>query len=369
MTEFPAWMFTQRNLFLGLNMMHKSVEAVLNGLNVAVFVVNADHEILFRNESSTMLFGTGIRGRKLQAYVPHKRVLSAVDEVLAGTANKSVGVKLQLVVPTSFEVTIVRMDPDAAPENAHAIVSLEDVTHIREAEQMRSDFVANVSHELRSPLTALYGFVETLQGPARDDTDATDRFLGLMENEARRMARLIDDLLSLSKLESVERLAPTELVDLESLLHRVVASLEPITAKEEMQIVLRIPEPLPQIHGAADELTQVFSNLVENATKYGRAGSQVTITAIVNPDEPNILRVTVADQGEGIAAKHITRLTERFYRIDKGRSRDKGGTGLGLAIVKHILVRHRGKLQINSESGVGSEFSVLLPIVHEEDQK
>jgi len=344
-------------------MMQKNVEAVLNGLNVAVFVVNAEHEILFRNDSSARLFGTGILGRKLENLVPQKRVLNAVDKVLSGAAKHSVGVKVQLVVPTSFDVTIVRMAPDVKRKDAKAIVSFEDVNHIREAEQMRSDFVANVSHELRSPLTALYGFIETLQGPAKGDTVANERFLSLMENEAKRMARLIDDLLSLSKLEVVERRAPTELVDVVAMLHRVVATLEPISMSEQKDIRLHITEPLPIVHGAVDELTQVFGNLIENAIKYGKIGSTVIVSAGIGSEHPDMLAITVADQSEGIAAKHIPRLTQRFYRIDKGRSRAKGGTGLGLAIVKHILVRHRGKLQIKSDLGIGSEFTVLLPLV------
>lgn len=340
-------------------MMHASVEAVLNGLKVAVFMVDQDHQILFRNAASGQLFGVGLRGRKLDDFISSKKCLRAVDQVLAGEPQVSVDIKLQLVVPTSFSVTVVRMNPEAQLAEAKAIVSLEDVSHIREAEQMRSDFVANVSHELRSPLTALYGFIETLQGPAKEDATARERFLGLMETEAQRMARLIDDLLSLSKLEATERVAPDELVAIGPVLRRVIASLEPITQREQCTVLLDLSDALPLVHGDLDELTQVFSNLIENAAKYGRAGSDVRVRAWVCQE---LLHIGIADQGEGISPKHITRLTERFYRIDKGRSRSKGGTGLGLAIVKHILMRHRGTLEITSEPGVGSEFCVVLPV-------
>jgi len=345
-------------------MMHASVEAVLNGLKVAVFMVDRDHQVLFRNAASGQLFGVGLRGRKLDDFISSKKCLKALDQVLAGEAQVSVDIKLQLVVPTSFSVTVVRMNPDAPLADAKAIVSLEDVSHIREAEQMRSDFVANVSHELRSPLTALYGFIETLQGPAKDDADARERFLGLMETEAQRMARLIDDLLSLSKVQAAERVAPDELLAIGPLLRRVIAALEPIIAKEKSHVVLELAEALPLVHGDMDELTQVFSNLIENAVKYGRPDSSVTVKAWV---VGNMLRICVADQGEGIAPKHITRLTERFYRIDKGRSRSKGGTGLGLAIVKHILMRHRGTLEITSEPENGSEFCAVLPVAVQEE--
>ncbi|MCP5086755.1 MAG: histidine kinase [Rhodobacteraceae bacterium] len=342
--------------------MDRNIEAVLNGLNVAVFVVDADHLILFRNAASTALFGIGLKGRKLGDFVPHKKCLKAVNEVLEGSPTATVDLKLQLVVPALFKVTVVRMDLDADLLNTYAVVSFEDVTHIREARQMRSDFVANVSHELRSPLTALSGFIETLQGPAKDDDEAQERFLSLMENEAQRMARLVEDLLSLSKLEATERLAPTLSVDIGGILRRVIATMDPIIQREQTNVVLDLADDLPPAYGDLDELTQVFSNLVENAAKYSQAGALLLVQAARDGQNADMLRVSVTDQGEGIAAKHIPRLTERFYRIDKGRSRDKGGTGLGLAIVKHILMRHRGDLEIQSEPGAGSVFSVLLPI-------
>lgn len=345
-------------------MIHKSVEAILNGLSVAVFVVDSDHTILFRNSASTALFGTGVRGKLLGSFVPHARCLSAVDGVLDGAVARSVEVKIQLAVPTLFKVTIIRMDPDVEPEAAQAVVSFEDISHIREAQQMRSDFVANVSHELRSPLTALSGFIETLQGPARGDLEAGDRFLGLMEQEAERMARLIDDLLSLSKLQAQERLAPTEPVDLGGVLERVIAALEPIIKREGAELRLKVAPGLPQTFGEEDNLTQVFRNLIENAVKYSRPGTTVEVRAAPSSSDPGMIKIAIRDQGDGIAPEHIARLTERFYRIDKGRSRDKGGTGLGLAIVKHILVRHRGRLQIESEIGQGSEFIVYLPSVN-----
>ena len=343
-------------------MLDRNIEGVLDALSVAVFVVEVNQTVIFRNAASVSLFGTGIRGRKLSHFVPNKRCIRAVEDVLAGGARTSVDVRLQLVVPTSFRMTAVRVDPDAKREDATVVVSFEDVSHIQEAEQMRSDFVANVSHELRSPLTALYGFIETLQGPARNDPVASERFLGLMEKEGARMARLIDDLLSLSKLQSYERYAPTEKVAIGPILERVGASLQPILEREDTRLKMEIAPDLPEVFGNVDELTQVFANLIENAAKYSKPGAEACVIAGVDEIETGMIRVSISDQGEGIAAEHIARLTERFYRIDKGRSRDKGGTGLGLAIVKHILMRHRGRLQIDSVVGEGSRFSVVLPV-------
>ncbi|MEM6619768.1 MAG: ATP-binding protein [Pseudomonadota bacterium] len=346
-------------------MVDDNLAAVLNGLSVAIFVVDCDQIIRFRNSAAVSLFGSWTQGTKLPSLVPNKRCIRAIENVLDGDKRASVSVKLQLVVPTAFRMTAQRLNPEAPFEDAQVVVSFEDVSHILEAEQMRSDFVANVSHELRSPLTTLVGFIETLQGHARNDREATTRFLALMAQEAERMARLIDDLLSLSKLQTVERYAPTLPVSPMPVVARVVAALEPILEQERVRVDLHEAAPLPDILGNADELTQVFRNIIENAAKYSRADSVVTVTGALDEADPQMVRITVTDQGDGIAPEHITRLTERFYRIDKGRSRDKGGTGLGLAIVKHILMRHRGRLQIDSAEGEGSRFSVLLPIMAE----
>ncbi len=341
--------------------MDPQIKSILDALSVAVFIVDAKQKITYRNAASISLFGAAVPNKKLSYFVPKKRCSRAVKKVLAGGKRQSVDVRLQLVVPTSFRMTVVPLNTAETQTDVTAVVSFEDVSHILEAEQMRTDFVANVSHELRSPLTALYGFIETLQGAARSDQKASDRFLKLMEQEAARMARLIDDLLSLSKLQSEERYAPTEKVSVNPILERVIASLAPILDIEKVIVVSKLSTTLPDVFGNVDELTQVFSNLIENAAKYSRIGAEISVSSVVDDTEPDMVRITVSDQSEGIAPEHIARLTQRFYRIDKGRSRDKGGTGLGLAIVKHILMRHRGRLQIDSDLGQGSSFSVVLP--------
>ncbi|MEM7441167.1 MAG: ATP-binding protein [Pseudomonadota bacterium] len=347
----------------------RNVERVLNALSVAVFVVDADQRIQFNNAAAVSLFGPGPRGRMLASYVPNKRCIRAVEEVIDGRSSASVSVTLQLAVPTTFRMTATHLSPlPDQDELPGVVVSFEDVSHVLEARQMRSDFVANVSHELRSPLTTLGGIIETLQGHARYDPDATTRFLDLMETESQRMARIIDDLLSLSKLQSVERYAPTDPVDLPPVIEGVAALLGPILESEKVTLQLEFAPDLRTVFGDVHELGQVFRNLIENAAKYSRNGSVVRVEGRNDKRDPQNLHVTVTDQGDGIAPEHISRLTERFYRIDKGRSRDKGGTGLGLAIVKHILMRHRGRLQIDSEVGKGSAFTVILPIaVAQED--
>jgi len=344
-------------------MLKKSVRTILNGLSVAVFVIDADRIIRFGNLAARKRFNNDLTKTGLLDLIPSKKCANAAKRVLSGAETTlSLELTLQDVVPTTYRLIITRLDADRNGAKARAIISLEDISHIREAEKMRIDFVANVSHELRSPLTSLSGFIETLQGPAKNDSAARERFLSLMANDASRMSRLIGDLLSLSKLQASERVAPSDSVDISALLTRVSASLEPLTKREKTSIKLTVSPDLPHVIGDADELTQVFQNLIENAVKYSHHDTEVSVTAEPDPSHKNQLRISVRDHGEGMDAKHIPRLTERFYRVDKGRSRTMGGTGLGLAIVKHILIRHRAYLHIDSKIGHGSSFSVFLPI-------
>lgn len=246
------------------------------------------------------------------------------------------------------------------------LLSFVDVSPLEEAGERRSEFVANVSHELRTPLTAILGFIETLRGPARDDTEARAHFLGIMEREARRMNRLVDDLLSLARVEDVERMRPMTAVDVAASLRSVVAGLAPRAEARAVTVEMTGCEAAMPAPGDSDQITQVFANLIENAIKYGREGGRVQVSLARLDEAPVLaepcLRIVVSDDGEGIDERHLGRLTERFYRVDTHRSRGMGGTGLGLAIVKHIVNRHRGRLRIESEPGQGSRFSVFLPL-------
>lgn len=338
---------------------------ILGGLSVAVLLVGGGRRIVFANAAAIDRFGKGLVGQDLVRAVRHPECLKALDEVLDGAERAKATMVQQAPLPVTLQIWVAGLGPDG-PDGARAVISFEDISHVLEAEQMRSDFVANVSHELRSPLTSLSGFIETLKGAARDDEDARLRFLNLMEGEAQRMNRLISDLLSLSKVEANERVRPIGAVDISQLLQRVIKILEAQASRISGRIRLERPDDLPAVAGEEDELVQVFQNLIENALKYGAADGEVVVAISVVETSAGftgpVLSVAVRDHGEGIAAHHIPRLTERFYRIDTGRSRDTGGTGLGLAIVKHIIHRHRGRLQISSESGNGSTFTVLLPL-------
>ena len=339
--------------------MKKSVKYILNGLSLPVFVVNPKGKISFMNKAAQERYIGALGGQRFDMVISSHKCLKALKRVLNGAPNEVVHITLQEVVPTSFRVSLSRLDSDREVDPS-CVLSFEDISHIQEAEQMRHDFVANVSHELRSPLTAISGFIETLQGPAKGDEAAHKRFLGLMAKESERMARLIADLLSLSKLQSNERIAPVENTDVRDVLSRVQSTLSGFTEKHEINLEIQLPKKKRMVLGDSDDLTQVFQNLIENAVKYSTAGSKVTVYFDKMKKGESHICIHIKDSGDGIEASHIPRLTERFYRVDKGRSRAHGGTGLGLAIVKHILIRHRGRLEIKSELGKGSIFSVYL---------
>ena len=241
-------------------------------------------------------------------------------------------------------------------------LTVHDATELRRLEQMRVDFVANASHELRTPLASLLGFIETLQGPARNDAAAREQFLGIMLEQARRMARLVDDLLSLSRIEQTLHLRPRAAVDLTALVRHVRDALTPLA--HDSRVTLELDGEPAVVRGDRDELLRVAENLIENAIKYsapdaGEAARKVWIT-VGTRENQGVL--AVRDEGPGIAPENIPRLTERFFRVDVGQSRAKGGTGLGLALVKHIMARHRGRLGIQSESGKGATFTAHLPL-------
>lgn len=337
---------------------------ILDGLAESIFIVDGRRQVLYANPAAVRTFGRDAVGRDLVVAIRHPECLDAVSAVLAGAEGAGATITTETPVRATFAVSVLRLE-SAGPDGPCASISFNDISHIREAEQMRSDFVANVSHELRSPLTTLAGFIETLRGPARGDSEAQERFLDLMAREAERMKRLIRDLLSLSRVEANQRIRPRDRVDVIAVAHRAVTALETIAKAEHRTIRIESPDKLPSVTGSDDELTQVFHNLIENAIKYSEPGTEVTVRLALIDHAPGIggraLAIAVADQGAGIPSEHLPRLTERFYRVDAARSRDKGGTGLGLAIVKHIVRRHRGRLHIESEAGKGSTFTIHLP--------
>lgn len=334
------------------------VAATLAALDIPVMVLSGDASVLYQNRAAEKAFGEAAIGAHISARLRSPGILDMVSETIATNAPNQIEHSERL---PSERVYIVRSAPVEFDEQQPAderffVLSFRDISEVRRIDRMRSDFVANASHELRTPLASLRGFIETIQGPAKNDGKAQERFLGIMLDQATRMSRLVDDLLSLSRLELKSHIAPDQKVDLVPLLGHVRDSLAPLANDVGVEIVLHLPLGKAEVLGDRDELVQVFENLMENACKYGQEGKTVDVFLKNAPGEP--VEVTVVDQGPGIPAEHVPRLTERFYRVSIEDSRSKKGTGLGLAIVKHILTRHRARLIVKSEVGKGTSFTV-----------
>jgi two-component system phosphate regulon sensor histidine kinase PhoR len=345
-------------------------ETLFDSLPSPILLLDRQRRIIGENAAARKVFGRQQRDRDLAALLRNPDLLDAADQVLAGGAGQEVELTLPSPVNSEYRV-MVEAIPGSVGSGAAALLSLHDITALKRVEQMRGDFIANASHELRTPLAAVLGFIETLRGPAKGDAEAHERFLAIMYEQATRMSRLVADLLNLSRIELNEHSRPEGRADLAAILRRVAVGLELQAAEKQMTIRLDLAEPLPQVIGQEDELTQIFQNLLDNAVKYGREGTAVEVGASVTTDLPAAMPdksrpaavVTVQDHGEGIAREHLPRLTERFFRVDTARSRRLGGTGLGLAIVKHVVNRHRGLMQVDSELGKGTVFTVYLPTV------
>jgi two-component system, OmpR family, phosphate regulon sensor histidine kinase PhoR len=333
---------------------------VVERLPDPLIVLAADRSVRRANSAARAAFGDD-----MPAVLRHPDLRAAIDRAFTSGIPETAEVTLPAPVPREVHAAVVPMDSPMA-DGGKAVVVLSDRTRERAVERTRADFIANVSHELRTPLASLIGFIDTLRGPAADDPPAQERFLRIMSEQAARMNRLIDDLLSLSRIELNEHQPPSGTVELRKLVSQLAAGFAPRLQDRSVTLNVEMPEDVPAVIGDADQLTQVLQNLLDNAVKYGRQSGTVGIKVAVAspgmqwPSRPGVV-ISVADQGAGIPRAHLPRLTERFYRVDTGRSRAAGGTGLGLAIVKHIINRHRGQLLIESEEGVGTTVSVWLP--------
>lgn len=346
-------------------------EMLFDSLPDPLLLLDPSRRMVRANQAARQVFGEKVVGRDLSAVLRDPAVLEACDIALAGQHPEETEFIFPGAVERSFRVRLERLG-DSPAGDAAVVLALHDLTTVRRMEQMRADFIANASHELRTPLATLSGFIETLRGPARDDAPARERFLGIMQETAARMTRLVNDLLSLSRIELSEHSAPSQAVDLAAVVETTIESVRSLAKAKDMTIILSIAEGARVVVGQSDELVQLVLNLLDNAIKYGRDGTDVTVSLETVEGRlaaagGRAIQLSVQDQGEGIAREHLPRLTERFYRVNTARSRKLGGTGLGLAIVKHIVNRHRGVLNVDSVPGKGSRFSVCLPAMTEED--
>lgn len=338
-------------------------------------------EIAYGNQAAREVFRIELAGAPLGAALRRPEVLETIEAALEMQASAEVAFETIGVQPRFWRAFARPLESDTEGLR-QLVVVLRDETDARRTERMRADFLANASHELRTPLASLAGFVETLRTHAKDDPEAREKFLGIMAQQATRMARLVDDLLSLSRIELNEHIAPSGKVDLARTVQDVSDAIRPLTAERGVSVAIETGPATPSVIGDRDQLVQVIQNLVDNAVKYTPSGGKVRVAlqavasvegarapsrsgvglSLLSPDAPEgqayvVLRVT--DEGPGIARQHLPRLSERFYRVEGQRS---GGTGLGLAIVKHVVNRHRGGFAVESAEGEGSTFSVYLPV-------
>jgi two-component system phosphate regulon sensor histidine kinase PhoR len=342
------------------------LEGMIGGLPDPVVALDWKGRIAAFNEAASAVAPALRQGELVSIAFRMPEVVDAVRRASIKNETQRVEFFQRVPIDRWFEVIVtpVKFHKDYPADLPDMVLmTFHDLTPLRRVEEMRADFVANASHELRTPLAALSGFIETLQGSARDDAPARERFLKIMQAQATRMARLIDDLLSLSRIELSAHLRPANPVDVVPIVRQVADSLETLARDRDVKILLQ-PQAEPLIVlGDRDELIRVFENLIENALKYGASGKRVEINFSrgETPDGLPEARVAVRDYGPGIAPEHLPRLTERFYRVDVADSRAQGGTGLGLALAKHILNRHRGRLSITSTPGHGATFTVHVP--------
>jgi two-component system phosphate regulon sensor histidine kinase PhoR len=343
----------------------EGIVALASSLPDPCFLLRLDGRVLAQNDAAHRHFGAVASGGSIYTLLRAPDIGDAVAE--AGRTHRSVRVEYLERVPVDrwFEahaVPVFDRGPAEAKRHIATALLLHDLSQQKRVEQMRADFVANASHELRTPLASLSSFIETLQGPARDDTEARERFLEIMRNQAVRMSHLIDDLLSLSRIELNAHIRPDDHVDLANVIAHVIEALSPLADNAGVELNLTTASGELVVRGDRDELVQVFQNLIDNAIKYGAAGKRVEVTLTREPrsNRADEIIAEVRDYGPGIPEEHVPRLTERFYRVDVASSREKGGTGLGLAIVKHILNRHHAGLTIANADGPGALFTVRL---------
>ncbi|MGD9670978.1 MAG: ATP-binding protein [Hyphomicrobiaceae bacterium] len=335
----------------------------------AAVVLDGSARVLEFNAPFSELYPDVRSNQPLSRWLRNPDLFQAIEDAAGGKPEVVILIH-RLPVERRIAARVVRLGETSPDEVGRLapfyLITFRDLTEQDKLAQMREDFIANASHELRTPLASLRGFIETLQGPAREDAGARDRFLALMAGQAERMTRLIDDLLSLSRVEMRAHVMPRAIIDLNEVAAYVLETLQPMAIAAGAHLHLELDKTPARFRGERDEIVQVISNLAHNAITYGGEGVEVNVSVSrvrAQGGHPERVRVAVSDNGPGIPKEHLPRLTERFYRPSVSASRSKGGTGLGLAIVKHIVARHRGDLEIQSQLGRGSTFAAFFDAV------
>jgi two-component system phosphate regulon sensor histidine kinase PhoR len=338
------------NSFKDTTQKQTELEAVLKSMDSGVIAVDRDFRVMLINPYAKKIFGINrdIIGEKLLNNIRDFELEDIIK-------NKNYKRELTIFWPAKRELKIKTADIIYGNENMGTVAVIHDITDIRKLENMRSQFVTNVTHELKTPLTSIKGFAETLK--LVDDNETKEKFLNIINDEADRLSRLISDILTLSQIEQT-RSSRKELIDVDSAIDQVIMLVK--NSADTKNITIRKEgETVHGLYGDPDLFKQMLINLADNAVKYSGSGTAVVISSEV---EDGSCVLSVRDNGAGIPKEHISRLFERFYRVDDARSREQGGTGLGLAIVKHIALSFNGTVEVESELGIGSKFTVKLPL-------
>ncbi|QHQ35649.1 ATP-binding protein [Algicella marina] len=346
--------------------------ALLHQMPAPLIVISQSERLVYANPAAMAILPRATVGMHYSGVIRASAFVEAVEHVFETREDTECTFAMMMERERFFEARASMLPAGAGDfgEEAHVIFQIEDRTRDKASLQARTDFVANASHELRTPLASILGYIETLQGHAKEDPEARELFLGIMMKQASRMQRLVDDLMSLSRIEMNAHVRPEERLDLHAVAAEAANALFPLATQNDvlLQVEISTDEPGPTVLGDRDQLNQVLVNLVDNAIKYGGQGQKVRVRpADPSSKYPGQAGISVIDTGPGIARENVHRLTERFFRVNAGQSRDKGGTGLGLAITKHILNRHSGALGIESQPGHGSTFTLWLPVANEAD--
>lgn len=347
-----------------LNSERGRLQAILNGMTDGVIIMDSWGRVILLNPVVEKLFritNSASKGKNIIRVIRDYELEKLLHQSLE--TGESIKKQIQILAPDRRIFRVYVTPISTGDDSGEVVAILRNVTDKKMLEEMRSDFVANVSHELRTPLTSIRGFAETLLDGAYEDPATARKFLMIINKEAERLSRLIDEILNLSRIEDEKFVLNYEEFSISDIIQRTAAIVQTRAAEKNLTINIDIPDDLPAVQGDPDMIRQVLLNLVDNAINYTQPGGTVLVRAAVEQGE---LRVDVQDNGIGITPENLSRLFERFYRVDKARSREMGGTGLGLAIVKHIVEAHKGKVQVESKVGRGSTFSFRLPLTEPE---
>ena len=333
----------------------------LNLIQDQILILNKNKIVIFANTTAKNQFGSKIVSNHYASIIRDSNFVEAINNIFQNKKNSSVNSEINFPTYQFFKANLYYIEENLFDENFTIMVVLQDLTDLLKIEKLKSDFVANVSHELRTPLQSIKLGLETItEGPAKDDDKAKEKFFNIMKNETNRMDQLITDLLTLSKIEQEEHKRPSDKINIKDIINIVISNLETVSKNKNIKILNHISEDMIVL-GNQNKLIEIFYNIIENAIKYSDKNKEIAVSAEIKND---FIETKVIDQGYGIPKTSLSRVTERFFRVDPEKSKKIGGTGLGLAIVKHLINQHRGELNIKSEINKGSEFQVKLPVAN-----